>query len=103
MLKHDKGGANKEWNAFGVALNGWEMLDMSRGAFHSALTFRLEGDGCLLACPSGRAQASRGAFNRRSLLNIVCNWTREFGPVRFPSKACLGMTNSIGRAPGRCV
>ena len=25
-----QGGANKEWNAFGVALNGWEMLDMSR-------------------------------------------------------------------------
>ena len=43
VLKHDKGGANKEWNAFGVALNGWEMLDMSEVHSHSALTFRLEG------------------------------------------------------------
>ena len=43
VLKHDKGGANKEWNAFGVALNGWEMLDMSEVYSHSALTFRLEG------------------------------------------------------------
>ena len=43
VLNHDKGGKNKEWNAFGVALNGWEMLDMTEVHSHSALTFRLEG------------------------------------------------------------
>jgi hypothetical protein len=43
VLKHDKSGINVGWNAFGVALNGWEMLDMTEVHSHSALTFRLEG------------------------------------------------------------
>jgi len=43
VLNHDPDGKNKEWNAFGVALNGWEVLDMTAVHSHSALTFRLEG------------------------------------------------------------
>ena len=43
VLKHVKSGINGGWNAFGVALNGWEMLDMTEVHSHSALTFRLEG------------------------------------------------------------
>ena len=59
MLKHDKGGANKEWNAFGVALNGWEMLGHVRGAFPLGLDVSLGGGWVPLGMSIWSGKASR--------------------------------------------
>lgn len=42
-LNYNRNGIDKAWNAFGVALNDWETLDMSGLYSASALTFELQG------------------------------------------------------------
>ena len=42
-LNYNRDGLDREWNGFGVALNDWEVLDMSQVFSASALTFQLHG------------------------------------------------------------
>ena len=44
-LNYNRDGLDKEWNGFGVALNDWEVLDMSQVFSASALTFNCMDNG----------------------------------------------------------